>query len=41
LGKEIDTENSVRQLKEFEQHVPRIVSDVIIEDLRDKDDREK
>lgn len=41
LEQESDTENIVRHLKEFDMLVPRIFCDVVIEDLRNKQNREK
>lgn len=41
LEKETDTENVVSQLREFDKLVPRIFSDVVIEDLQNKQTRSK
>mmetsp|Transcript_1941 Transcript_1941/g.2806 ORF Transcript_1941/g.2806 Transcript_1941/m.2806 type:complete len:175 (-) Transcript_1941:4115-4639(-) len=41
LDQEIDTENIVTHLREFDKLVPRLFSDVVIEELRDKEDRGK
>jgi len=41
LDKEIDTEQIVTQLKLFDMLVPRIFSDVVIEDMKNKQTREK
>lgn len=41
LDQEIDTENIVIHLQKFDQLVPRIFSDVVIEDLQNKETRIK